>query len=137
MDFIAGIPSSQGKTVVMVVVDRLTKYAHFRALPKGFTTESVARKSIIEVFRLHGIPSTIVSDRDPLFMTLFWQELFKKHGATLSHSSAYHPQSDGPTEVINHLLKDFLRYYVRERHSDWEELLPWGNFITTRQDTPV
>ncbi|CAM8882743.1 unnamed protein product [Rhodiola kirilowii] len=128
MDFITHLPKSRGKSVIMVVIDRLSKYAHFCSLPDGFSAESVAQTFIQEVCHLHGIPTTIVSDRDPVFMSMFWQELFRKQGTVLSHSSSYHPQSDGQTEVINRILEDYLQAYVSGRQADWVPMLPWVEY---------
>lgn len=79
MDFVVGLPKSKGFDVILVVVDKLSKYGHF----------------IREVVKLHGIPSSIVSDRDPTFLSHFWQEIFRMHGTTLRMSTAYHSESDG------------------------------------------
>ncbi|CAM8994324.1 unnamed protein product [Rhodiola kirilowii] len=136
MDFITHLPSSKGLTVILVVVDRLTKYGHFSALSAGFTAESVARVFVRDVCRLHGLPASIVSDRDPVFMSMFWKELFKLQGTRLSHSSAYHPQTDGQTEVLNRVLEDYLRCYVNENQTNWPELLPWAELhYNTAQHT--
>lgn len=110
----------------MVVVDRLSKYAHFSALPATFTAETVADTFIKDIVRLHGIPSGIVSDRGSVFLSAFWREFFHRQGTTLSYSTAYHPQSDGQTEVINRILEDYLRCYVTESHKDWLQYLPWA-----------
>ncbi|CAM8906125.1 unnamed protein product [Rhodiola kirilowii] len=126
MDFITGLPRSNSKKVILVVVDRLSKYAHFSALEQHFTAESVAKCFIRDVCKLHGIPTNIVSDRDLIFMSSFWRELFRLQGTTLSHSTAYHPQSDGQTEVTNRTLEDYLRCYVNETQTDWAEYLPWA-----------
>lgn len=82
MDFIDGLPSSRGKTTIFVVVDN--------------------------VFKLHGMPQTIVCDRDPVFISLFWRELFNLQGTRFNFSSAYHPQTDGQTEVVNRTLEMYL-----------------------------
>lgn len=91
MDFIDGLPKSKGKTTILVVVDRLTKYGHFMALSHPYTTVSMAQTFMDQVFKLHGMPENIVSNRDPIFLSRFWQELFSLQGVTLSTSSAYHP----------------------------------------------
>lgn len=91
MDFITNLPKVQGKTVIMVIVDRLTKYSHFCALPSHFGAAMVAEQFITIVVKLHGIPNTIVSDRDRVFTSKFWKELHKQSGTTLHFSSAYHP----------------------------------------------
>lgn len=77
MDFIEGLPKSKGKNVIFVVVDSLTKYAHFMPLSHPYTTVSVAQIFLDNVYKLHGLPATIISDKDPTFMSNFWQEFFK------------------------------------------------------------
>ncbi|CAJ2662565.1 unnamed protein product [Trifolium pratense] len=99
MDFITGLPLSFGYTTIMVVVDRLTKYAHFIAMKTDYTSKSVAEAFMHNVVKLHGMPKSIVSDRDKVFTSTFWQHLFKLQGTTLAMTSAYHPQSDGQTEL--------------------------------------
>ncbi|CAM8951553.1 unnamed protein product [Rhodiola kirilowii] len=112
MDFVTRLPRSRSKSVILVVVDQFSKYAHFSALDSHFMAETVARCFIQDVCKLHGIPSNIVSDRDPVFMCGFWNELFRLQGTT------YHPQSDGQNEVTNWTLEDYLRCYVNEAQTD-------------------
>lgn len=95
MDFIDGLPTSTGHDSIMVVVDRLTKYAHFIALSHPYTAKVVAEAFVRGIVRLHGIPESILSDRDKIFISHFWRELFKLQGTGLKMSSAYHPQTDG------------------------------------------
>ena len=128
MDFITHLPSSGGKTMIFVVVDRLTKYAHFCSLGSHITAPALAEVFVHEICRLHSFPSSIVSDRDPLFMSVFWKELFKLQGTTLSTSSAYHPQSDGQTEVVNRCLEDYLRCFTAENPNSWVKYLPWAEW---------
>lgn len=124
MDFITHLPPSSGKTTILVVVDRLSKYAHFTALGPSFTAHQVAAVFLREIIRLHGVPTNILSDRDPLFMSSFWQELFELQGTILSMTSAYHPQSDCQTEVVNRCLEDYLRCYVADQPKQWTQYLP-------------
>ena len=105
MDFITGLPNSHGYTTILVVVDRLSKQAHFGALPKKYSAAKVADLFAHMVCKLHGLPRSIVTDRDALFLSVFWRELFALSGTTLRRSTAYHPQSDGQTEVVNRVLQ--------------------------------
>ena len=91
MDFIEGLPMSQLKNVILVVVDKFTKYAHFIALSHPYTTSKVASLYMQYVFKLHGMLASVVSDRDPIFTSRFWSELMKLQGVELAMSSAYHP----------------------------------------------
>lgn len=91
MDFIEGLPKSQGKDVILVVVDRFTKYSHFMGLSHPYTAQKVAEIFMEQVYKLHGIPQNIVSDRDKVFLSRFWQHVVKKLKVQLSMSTAYHP----------------------------------------------
>jgi transposase InsO family protein len=142
MDFITGLPKSKGKSVIMVIVDRLTKYAHFCALSHPFKASTVATAFMETVQKLHGSPKIIVSDRDPIFTGHFWTELFSCLGTQLAHSSSYHPQSDGQTEIVNKCLEGYLRFFVSDKQTQWFKWLPlaewWYNtsFHTATKMTP-
>lgn len=115
LDFIEGLPKSQGFEVSLVVVDRLTKYVHFIPISHPYTTAMVVSLYMNYVFKLHGMPATIVSDRDAIFTSLFWSELFRLQGTTLAMSTAYHPWSDGQTEIVNKSLKQYWRAFTVDR----------------------
>ena len=96
MDFIDGLPRSRsGHSSIWVIVDRLTKSAHFVPIKSSRTASHLAKLYVKEIVRLHGVPSSIVSDRDPLFTSHFWKSLQQALGTKLNFSTAYHPQSDG------------------------------------------
>ncbi len=94
MDFVEGLPKSNKQDVILVVVDRFIKYMHFIPLARPYTAAKVATLFLQHVFKLHGMLTSIVSDRDTVFTSLFWEELFRKQKIELAMSFAYHPQSD-------------------------------------------
>jgi hypothetical protein len=128
MDFIEDLPTSNRQSVILVVVDRLTKYVHFIPLSHPYTAAKVASLFMQYVFKLHGLPSSIVSDRDTTFTSIFWQELFIKQGIELTMSSAYHPQTDGQTEVVNRSLEQYLRAFASDKPQKWVDWLPLAEF---------
>ncbi|KAM1172602.1 hypothetical protein ACFX2G_023167 [Malus domestica] len=128
MDFIVGLPLCKGKSVILVVVDRLSKSAHFIAMAHPYTAITVAQSFVDNVLKLHGMPSSVVSDRDPIFISAFWKELFKLQGSKLCISSGYHPQSDGQTEVMNRCLETYLRSFVGGQPRRWVQWLPWAEW---------
>lgn len=119
LDFITGLPKSKGFEAVFVVVDRLSKYAHFIPLKHPYTARKIAEVFTKEIVRLHGVPQSIVSDRDPLFIGLFWKELFCLQGTMLKMISSYHPETDGQTEVVNRCLEAYLRCFAFEQPKNW------------------
>jgi len=104
MDFITNLPLSSGYSTIMVVIDRLSKFAHFIPLKSGFNNKIVAEAFIQNIVKLYGFPKTIVLDRDRVFISSFWRHMFKSQGTQLAMSSSYHPQSDGQTENLNKIL---------------------------------
>jgi len=105
MDFITSLPPTQGYSVIVVVIDRLTKFAHFLPLKPDFNARYVAKVFVNNIVKLHGFSKSIVSDRDKVFISRFWQQLFKMQGTTLAMSSAYHREMNGQSEVLNKTLE--------------------------------
>lgn len=125
--------------MILVVVDRFTKYGHFIPLPHPYTVHTMAQAFIDNVFKLHGPPISIVTDRDRIFTSNMWQGIFKAMKVKLRLSTAYHPQSDGHTERVNQCLENFLRCMVFQEPKKWCSWLPlaewWYNttyHITTK-----
>ncbi|XP_042972780.1 uncharacterized protein LOC122304584 [Carya illinoinensis] len=104
----------EGHEVILVVVHQLSKYAHFIPLYHPYTTKLVAKAFVNNIVKLHGFPRTIVSDRDRVFMSSFWRQLFELQGSQLKRSSSYHPQTDGQSEVVNRTLEQYLRCFSDE-----------------------
>jgi transposase InsO family protein len=104
-----GSPRINGKFVILTVVDRFSKFAHFILLGHPYTTTLVARAFFTDIIRLHSLSSSIVSDRDLVFTRKFWQELLSLAGVKLNLSSAFHPQSDGQSKAVNKVIMMYLR----------------------------
>ncbi|PNY00079.1 hypothetical protein L195_g023353, partial [Trifolium pratense] len=128
MDFITGLPPSHGYTVIMVVIDRFTKYSHFCPLKVDYNSKTVAEAFMKTVVKLHGLPKSIISDRDKVFISKFWKELFSLQGTTLSMSSAYHPQTDGQSEALNKCLEMYLRCLTFQNPKTWFKALDWAEY---------
>jgi hypothetical protein len=128
MDFIDGLPLSNGANVILVVVDRFTKYAHFVPLHHPYSAPKVARVFVDSIVKLHGMPHSITSDRDAIFTSNFWKLLFKTLGTKLQYTTAYHPQTDGQSERVNQCLEMFLRCTAQDKPKQWCGLLPLAEF---------
>ncbi|KAL4034919.1 hypothetical protein IC575_003591 [Cucumis melo] len=121
MDFIMGLPKTlRGYTVIWVVVDRLTKSAHFVPGKSTYTASKWGQLYMTEIVRLHGVPVSIISDRDARFTSKFWKGLQLALGTRLDFSTAFHPQTDGQTERLNQILEDMLRACVLAFSGSWD-----------------
>jgi transposase InsO family protein len=123
IDFMTDLPTTQrGNDMLMVVVDRFSKIAHLTPCKKSCTSEQVARLIVRDALRLHGVPKSVVSDRDPRFTSDMWQGFWKQLGTTLSMSAADLPQTDGQTEVVNRSINWMLRTVLESPGPAWDEL---------------
>lgn len=128
LEFIEGLPVSHGVDTILVVVDQFSKYAHFLTLRHPFTALTVATIFIKEIVKLHDFPKSIVSDRDRIFLSTFWRELFRVHGTSLKRSTSYHPQIDGQTEIVNKALETYLRCFIGGKPKSWSKWMHWADF---------
>jgi hypothetical protein len=124
MDFVEGLPKAKGKDVILVIVDRLTKYAHFIPLAHPYTVQKVAQLVMDNIIKLHGPPTVITSDRDMIFTSKLWQEIFSAMKISLHFTIAYHPESDGQTERVNQCLEQYLRCMTFSAPKKWVDWLP-------------
>ena len=124
MDFITHLPKTKtGYTALYVVIDRLTKLVHIAPTTNTATAADTAQLFLDMVFKHHGLPRNIVSDRDVKFTSSFWTSFCEQVGIMLKMSSAYHPQTDGQTERMNRVIVDMMRHYINPTHDDWDEHL--------------
>ncbi|WVZ53286.1 hypothetical protein U9M48_004252 [Paspalum notatum var. saurae] len=129
MDFVTSLPKTKkGNDAIWVIVDRITKTAHFIPIKTTYGGAKLAQLYIENVVRLHGVPSRIVSNRGIQFTSKFWKSLHEALGTNLDFSSAYHPQTDGQTERVNQVMEDMLRACVLTYGKDWESSLPYAEF---------
>jgi hypothetical protein len=119
MDFIEGLPRSGRYNCILVVVDKFSRFAHFIPLAHPFSAATVASAFMDHVYKLHGSPEQIISDRDRIFNNAFWKQLFALTGTTLKMSSAYHPETDGQSERVNQCLEGYLRCFAHACPTKW------------------
>jgi hypothetical protein len=119
MDFMEGFPRVHGKSVVLTVVDRFSKYAHFITLGHQYTATLVAHAFFAEILHLHGLLSSVVNDCDATFTNTFWRELFCLSGIRLNISTTFHPQSNGQFEAVNKVIMMYLRCFSGDRPCQW------------------
>src|SRR5688500_17228614 len=130
MDFVTGLPTSKDPTTgnkydaILVIVDRFTKYAEMVPFRKDYTAKQLGHVILDRLVRHHGIPKTIISDRDKLFTSNYWTTLLAAIGTKRKLSTAYHPQTDGQTERTNRTMKTYLRIYSNQNQDNWVTLLP-------------
>src|SRR5881394_2235742 len=129
MDFIVGLPRTQsGHDSIWVVVDHLTKVAHFIPVKESYPCPKLAELYMTRIVCLHGVPKKIVSDRGTQFTSRFWERLHDSLDTQLNFSSAYHPQTDGQTERVNQILEDMLRACALKNGQSWDKNLPYAEF---------
>ena len=128
VDFIVELPDSVGHDAIMVVVDSLTKRAHFIPTFTTLSTAGTACLFVRHVWKHHGLPRKVVSDRGPQFVAEFTQELYRMLGIRVAATTAYHPQGDGQTERVNQELEQYLRLFTNQCQDDWADLLPLAEF---------
>lgn len=123
LDFIEGLPKFKSYNSILVVIDKFSKYGHFIPISHPYTVLSIAQVYLDNVYKLHGLPTVMISDRDRVFTSVVWQELFRLTETTLNMSSSYHPQTDGQTERLNQCLETYLRCLVQACPNKWAQWL--------------
>ncbi|KAK4382892.1 Transposon Tf2-12 polyprotein [Sesamum angolense] len=130
IDFVVGLPRTLRKhDTIWVIVDRLTKSAHFLPIRLGDSLDKLAELYVSEIVRLHAVPVSIVSDRDPRFTLHFWESLQGALGTKLHFSTAFHPQIDGQSERTIQTLEDMMRACIMEFKGNWDDHLPLMEFV--------
>jgi hypothetical protein len=134
MDFITNFPkNTKQHDSIMVVVDKFTKAAHFIPVKLTHKAANIANIYMREIAKLHGVPKTIVSDRDPKFTSKFW----KGFGTNLNFITTYHPESHGKTERVNQVIEDMMRMYVMYKPLIWEDYFIWLSLLITMSINPL
>ena len=138
MDFVSDFPLTQRKhDAIWVIVDRLTKFAHFLPIPLYYSMDRLANLYVNEIVRLHGIPVSIVSDRNPRFTSRFWKELQSAFGTRLNFSTAFHPQTVGQSEIVIQVLEDMLRGCVLDFPGNWDRYIPLMEFANNSYQSSI
>jgi transposase InsO family protein len=133
MDFVMGLPWWNSCDAIWVVVDHVTKERHLVPCRTDVDAKELANLFIAHIFRLHGLPLTIISDRGPQFTALFWKNLCRRLGIQPRLSTAFHPQTDGQTERMNAVMEQYLQAHVHYLQDDWAEWLPLAEFAANNQ----
>ena len=129
MDFITGLPrTSKGYDSIWVIVDSLTKVAHFIPVKTTYKRSQLAELYMAWIVSLHGVPKKIVLDRGSQFTSKFWESFHENMDTKLNFSTAYHPRTDGQTKRTNQVLEDMLRAFALQHGSSWEKSLPYAEF---------
>src|SRR5882724_1329276 len=128
MDFIKGLPLSNGHDTILVVVCHLTKMALFIPTFRDIDAKDLAHIFLSQVFAKHGTPTDIISNQGKHFILRFWQSLCQLLGIKANLSTAYHPEMDGQTKQVNKILEQYLRVYINYQQDDWVNLLPLAEF---------
>lgn len=132
MDFVEGLSPSKGKNVILVVVDRLTN------MPTSTLSSVHCPMFINNIIKLHGPPTVITTDRDNIFLSKLWKEIFSALKISLHFSTAYHPESDGQTERVNQCMEQYLRCMAFQQPKKWSEYLPAAEFwYNCHQDVTI
>jgi Integrase zinc binding domain/Integrase core domain len=140
MDFLTGLPKSYGKDVLMVIIDKFTKYCHLVTLKHPFKASEIAQVFLDCVYKLHGLLVKIITDRDPVFTSVFWKELMGNLGVKLNFSTSYHPQIDGQSERLNQCVVRCVIFQQPKTWAKWVSLAEWWyntNFHTAIKCTPL
>jgi len=128
MDFITGLPKVHGGDCIFLVVDCLTKFSHFCSISMDFSASQVVDLFFRDIFRLSGLPKMIVSDRDNIFMSIFWEDFFSLVGIELIPNIRYHPQTDEQTNIVNKWVEGYLHNYVVGQQKLWVKWLYLGEY---------
>ena len=129
MDFVSGFPLTQNKhDSVWVIIDKLTKFAHFLLVRQDYSMDRLEELYVNEIVRLHGIPLSIVSGRDPWFTSRFWKELQLALGTQLNFSTTFNPQTDGQSVKVIQVLEDMPRGCVLDFPRSWDRYIPLMEF---------